>query len=64
MQPLVAFNDLLQIFFNRFRASLVDGEWEKGVLQHQALLNAIRAGDLPLASSTMREHIEYHKRSL
>lgn len=64
VQPLVAFNDLLQIFFNRFRESLRSGEWEKGARQHQVLLDALRAGDLARATTTLRDHIEYHKRAL
>ena len=64
IEPLVAFNDLLQIFFNRFRESLRDAEWEKGIRSHQTILDALRDDDLPLAIATLREHIEYHKRAL
>lgn len=62
--PLVAFNDLLQIFFNRFRQSVLDGEWELGVQGHQKVINALRDRKVEAATAALRKHIEYHKTSL
>ncbi|MBI3839291.1 MAG: FadR family transcriptional regulator [Planctomycetia bacterium] len=62
--PLVAFNDLLQIFFNRFRQSLLDAEWDKGVRQHQRLIDSLRDGDLETAQQTLSDHLNYHKSRL
>lgn len=61
IEPLVAFNDLLQIFFHDFRQSLVHGEWEKGAQQHQIVIDALREGNLPLADETLRKHIGIHR---
>lgn len=64
LSPLVAFNDLLQIFFNRFRQSLLEGEWETGIQGHQKVINALRDGKVDVATACLRKHIEYHKSNL
>ena len=38
LTALVAFHDLLQIFFQRFRASVKMAEWKQGVESHQRVL--------------------------
>ncbi len=38
--PLVAFNDLLDIFFSRFRQSVEQAAWDDGVRGHQQILDA------------------------
>ncbi len=60
--PLVAFHDLLTIFFDRFRRSLARGDWEAGIAQHQLILDALRDGDLEAASATMTKHLEHHRK--
>jgi DNA-binding FadR family transcriptional regulator len=60
--PLLAFNDLLTIFFDRFRRSLARGDWEIGLAQHRQLLDAVRAGDLAGACAVLTRHIDYHRR--
>jgi DNA-binding FadR family transcriptional regulator len=62
IQPLVAFHDLLTIFFDRFRRSLVRGDWETGMKQHQRLLDTLRDGELKTACDIMAVHVEYHRR--
>jgi GntR family transcriptional repressor for pyruvate dehydrogenase complex len=61
VQPLLAFHDLLAIFYDRFRRSLARGDWEYGIKQHQQLLDALRDGDLPLASDILSRHLEHHR---
>jgi DNA-binding FadR family transcriptional regulator len=61
VEPLVAFNDLLQIFFNRFRESLLDAQWEEGIEQHQVIIDSLRQGRVHFAQDTLQRHIEYHK---
>src|SRR5262249_33163643 len=39
LQPLLAFHDLLSIFFDRFRRSLAKGNWEKGMQQHFEIID-------------------------
>jgi DNA-binding FadR family transcriptional regulator len=59
--PLLAFHDLLTIFFDRFRRSLVRGDWETGLRQHREILDALRAGDLKLACDVLTCHVDYHR---
>jgi DNA-binding FadR family transcriptional regulator len=59
--PLLAFHDLLTIFFDRFRRSLACGDWETGLRQHRQILDALRAGDLKLACDVLTRHVDYHR---
>lgn len=61
LKPLVAFNDLLDLFFRRFRESVKKGEWKAGIESHQRLIDALRDGKLQTACDELREHIESHK---
>jgi DNA-binding FadR family transcriptional regulator len=62
VQPLLAFLDLLTIFFDRFRRSLARGDWEGGIKQHRQILDALRAGDLQRASDLLAAHLEHHRK--
>jgi GntR family transcriptional repressor for pyruvate dehydrogenase complex len=62
--PLVAFNDLLQIFFNRFQQQVLDAEWDKGIEQHQRLIDALRDGDAEAARRTLCEHLAHYRNHL
>jgi len=61
LKPLVAFNGLLDLFFQRFRESVQKAEWESGVESHQRLIGALRDGELKAACDELREHIDSHK---
>lgn len=60
--PLLAFHDLLTIFFTRFRRSLASGDWEGGMKQHQQMLDALRDGDLKRACEMMSRHLDHHRK--
>jgi DNA-binding FadR family transcriptional regulator len=62
--PLLAFNDLLEIFFTRFRQSLEHGEWESGVRGHQQIIDALRVGNVERAREVLSLHLGYHKADL
>jgi DNA-binding FadR family transcriptional regulator len=64
VQPLLAFHDLLTIFFDRFRRSLARGDWDKGMLQHRQILDALREGDVPRATGVLANHLEHHRQPL
>lgn len=61
LSPLLAFSDLLAVFFVRFRESVKKAEWKDAIESHQRLLDTLKDGDLPLASELLREHIESHR---
>ena len=64
LAPLVAFNDLLQVFFYRFRESVKKAEWRAGIASHQRIIDDLAAGKVEAASLELRRHIESHKKRL
>jgi DNA-binding FadR family transcriptional regulator len=57
--PLVAFAELLQIFFERLRnPDPPESQWEKTVVQHALLIDCLRAGDLAGARRTLHLHFD------
>jgi len=64
LKPLVAFGDLLHVFFQRFRESVKKAEWKVGVESHQRIVDRLAAGDVAGAIAELREHIESHRERL
>jgi len=64
LQPLVAFGDLLHVFFQRFRESVKKAGWKEGVESHRRLIDHLAAGNVDKATSELRMHIESHKERL
>jgi GntR family transcriptional regulator, transcriptional repressor for pyruvate dehydrogenase complex len=61
LQPLVAFGDLLHVFFQTFRESIKKAGWKVGVEGHRRIVNHLAAGRLKAATTELREHIESHR---
>lgn len=61
LSPLLAFGDLLAIFFQRFRESVKKAEWKIGLDGHQLIIESLRDGDIERASAELRHHIESHR---
>jgi DNA-binding FadR family transcriptional regulator len=59
--PLAAFNEVLAVFFKRFRESIKKAEWAKGIESHQLIIDALRDGRLGDAEARLRVHIESHR---
>lgn len=59
IEPLVAFDELLQVFFNRFRESLKDAEWKKGIDGHREIIDSLRKGDLGAAIKALKQHLDH-----
>lgn len=64
LSPLVAFGDLLQVFFQRFRDSIKKAEWKRGVESHQRLIDLLRDQHVVEATNELRVHIESHKQRI
>lgn len=64
LQPLVAFGDLLRVFFQRFRESVKKAEWQTGVESHQLIVDKLEKGDVAAATAELRKHIEGHRERL
>lgn len=61
LKPLVAFGDLLHVFFQRFRESVKKAEWKTGVESHQLIVDELAKGHVEAATTELRKHIESHK---
>lgn len=61
LAPLVAFGDLLHVFFQRFRESVKKAQWQSGADSHRQIIDALRDGKIAAASDELRRHIEDHK---
>lgn len=64
LAPIVAFGDLLQVFFQRFRDSVKRAEWKAAIESHQFIVERLQAGDVGAAASELREHIESHRQRI
>lgn len=62
LEPLLAFNDLLEIFFRRFRESVKKGDWKRGNESHQLIIDALRDGELETARNRLSSHIGSHRK--
>jgi GntR family transcriptional regulator, transcriptional repressor for pyruvate dehydrogenase complex len=58
--PLMAFGDLIQTFFQRFRQDVQDYRinWHKGVLEHREILTALQVGELTKAETILKGHLQ------
>lgn len=61
LTPLLPFNDLLAVFFQRFRESVKKAEWGTGIDNHEDLITLLRDGKQTQASRLLRGHIESHR---
>jgi GntR family transcriptional regulator, transcriptional repressor for pyruvate dehydrogenase complex len=65
LQPLVAFSDLLEIFFQRFREAIGKVKSRKvGVKNHLRLVDLLAAGRVDAASAELRRQIESNNERL
>ncbi|MEX0586141.1 MAG: GntR family transcriptional regulator [Pirellulales bacterium] len=62
--PLLAFNDLLAVFFQQFRESVKKAEWQTGIDSHQRIIDALKAQQLAAACDELQTHILSHKRRM
>lgn len=61
LMPLAAFNEVLAVFFKRFRESIKKAEWDMGVEGHRFIIDALRDGRVEDADRRLRSHIECHR---
>lgn len=61
LKPLVAFGDLLHVFFQRFRESVKRAGWKVGLEGHMRLVDHLAAGKIKAATDELRAHIESHR---
>jgi NAD(P)-dependent dehydrogenase (short-subunit alcohol dehydrogenase family)/DNA-binding FadR family transcriptional regulator len=61
--PLIAFSDLLHIFFRVFRASIIhkQAHWLDGVATQRQIIDALRKAQLAKATRLLRQHLDAHR---
>ena len=64
LSALSAFNDLVQVFFLKFREDFPRKQWKGGVETHQEIIDALRDGKPDLAVKNLSEHIGSHRSRL
>ena len=64
LKPLLAFSELLNVFFQRFRESVKRAEWQLGIESHCRLVDLLATGMVTEATEELRKHIESHKERL
>ncbi|REK06849.1 MAG: FadR family transcriptional regulator [Planctomycetota bacterium] len=62
--PLMAFSDMLVVFFRRFLESVKKGQWQDGADSHQFIIDALQAGKVAAADKRLRKHIESHRKRI
>jgi GntR family transcriptional repressor for pyruvate dehydrogenase complex len=61
LRGLEALNDLVQVFFQRFREDFPRSKWKGGIESHQKIIDALRDGDSVTAHRELTEHITSHR---
>lgn len=61
LRGLAALNDLVQVFFRRFREDFPRSQWKSGVDSHQLIIDALRDGDHEAACAALTKHIQSHR---
>ncbi|MBN1341303.1 MAG: FadR family transcriptional regulator [Phycisphaerae bacterium] len=61
IEPLVAFTDLLHVFFKRFREGIVVAERKRGNVSHRRILDLLQNQQVDAAQDELRRHLEYYK---
>lgn len=65
LRPLLAFNELLVVFFRRFREAIQKVEYRKiGVENHQRLVDLLVAGQVNAASAELKRQIHDNQKRL
>jgi DNA-binding FadR family transcriptional regulator len=61
LDAIVAFHDLLQVFFQRFRENFPEVGWEESVQSHQKIIDFLRSNNPDDAAEELTRHISAHR---
>ena len=62
LAPMIAFGEMLQVFFQKFRDSVKKAGWEEAVASHQRIVDSLRSKKASKAIAELKQHIENHRR--
>ena len=60
LHTLMAFGQLLEIFFHQFREDVTEGGWISGMASHLKIIDSLATGHLVEAVDELRAHISSH----
>ncbi len=61
LSVLATFNDLIQVFFLKFREDFPRSQWKSGVKVHQQIIDSLRDGEPSIAAKHLSAHIGSHR---
>lgn len=61
VRALAAFNDLVQVFFLKFRSEFSKARRDGGIRGHQEIIDTLRSGDYQTATALLTTHINVHR---
>lgn len=62
LAPMIAFGEMLQVFFQKFRDSVKKAGWEEAVASHQRIVDSLKSQKPAKAIAELKQHIENHRR--
>jgi GntR family transcriptional repressor for pyruvate dehydrogenase complex len=62
LAPMIAFGEMLQVFFQKFRDSVKKAGWEEAVASHQRIVDSLKSQMPAKAIAELKQHIENHRR--
>lgn len=64
LAPMIAFGEMLQVFFQKFRDSVKKAGWDEAVASHQRIVDALRSQKPSKAIAELKQHIENHRHKI
>jgi len=60
IEPLIAFNEILQVFFKRFRDEISQTQWQEGKKSHEKIIKVLKERNINTAKLLLRRHFGYY----
>lgn len=61
LAPMIAFGEMLQVFFQKFRDSVKKADWDEAVVSHQRIVDSLKSQKPAKAIAELKRHIENHR---
>ncbi len=61
LAPMIAFGEMLQVFFQKFRDSVKKAGWDEAVVSHQRIVDSLKSQKPARAIAELKQHIENHR---
>jgi GntR family transcriptional repressor for pyruvate dehydrogenase complex len=61
LAPMIAFGEMLQVFFQKFRDNVKKAGWDEAVASHQRIVDSLKSQKPAKAIAELKQHIENHR---